>query len=163
MPSSFSAQVDLVPSLIWIVIFDTNAFRVFPYKYFCLRHNLSVFSLDLIFLSDTKPFRIFPWIDIYTRDIVPMNFIFANLIFANSFLRYLYLNWYQIWYGKMNKIIWDIFEVFYTLHIDENYQKSRKFWSLALSINFCPIKIDLSGSTVWPQISGFQNSSNWHF
>ena len=27
---------------------------------------------------------------------------------------------------------------------------------LAFSNNFCPIKIDLSGSTVWPQASGFQ-------
>ena len=30
------------------------------------------------------------------------------------------------------------------------------FWSLAFSTNFCPIKIDLSGNTVWPQASGFQ-------
>ena len=27
---------------------------------------------------------------------------------------------------------------------------------LAFSTNFCPIKIDLSGNTVWPQASGFQ-------
>ena len=29
------------------------------------------------------------------------------------------------------------------------------FGILALSINFCPIKTDLSGNTVWPQASGF--------
>ena len=28
--------------------------------------------------------------------------------------------------------------------------------SLAFLINFCPIQIDLSGNTVWPQASGFQ-------
>ena len=32
-----------------------------------------------------------------------------------------------------------------------------KFLILALSTNFCPIKIDLSGNTVWPQASSFQN------
>ena len=30
------------------------------------------------------------------------------------------------------------------------------FWILAFSTNFCPIKTDLSGNTVWPQASGFQ-------
>ena len=30
------------------------------------------------------------------------------------------------------------------------------FLSFAFSINFCPIKIDLSGNTVFPQASGFQ-------
>ena len=29
-------------------------------------------------------------------------------------------------------------------------------WILAFSTNFCPIKSDLSGNTVWPQASGFQ-------
>ena len=30
------------------------------------------------------------------------------------------------------------------------------FWVLAFSTNFCPIKTDLSGNTIWPQASGFQ-------
>ena len=30
------------------------------------------------------------------------------------------------------------------------------FWILSFSTNFCPIKVDLSGNTVWPQASGFQ-------
>ena len=30
------------------------------------------------------------------------------------------------------------------------------FWILAFSTNFCPIKTDLSGNTVWPQALGFQ-------
>ena len=40
----------------------------------------------------------------------------------------------------------------------ENYSKCRIwiFGILAFSTNFCPIKIDLSGNTVWPQASGFQ-------
>ena len=30
------------------------------------------------------------------------------------------------------------------------------FWILAFSTNFCLVKTDLSGNTVWPQASGFQ-------
>ena len=30
------------------------------------------------------------------------------------------------------------------------------FWILAFSTNFCPIKTDLSGNTVWPQGTRFQ-------
>ena len=36
----------------------------------------------------------------------------------------------------------------------ENYSKCR-IWILAFSTNFCPIKDDLSGNTVWPQASVF--------
>ena len=40
----------------------------------------------------------------------------------------------------------------------ENYSECRIwiFDILAFSTNFCPIKIYLSGNTVWPQASGFQ-------
>ena len=38
---------------------------------------------------------------------------------------------------------------------------------LAFSTNFCPIKTDLFGNTVWPQDSGFQKLDKlgyfWHF
>ena len=41
------------------------------------------------------------------------------------------------------------------------------FWILAFFTNFCPIKTDLSGNTVWPQASGFQKLAKmdnfWHF
>ena len=41
------------------------------------------------------------------------------------------------------------------------------FWIWAFSTNFCPIKTDLSGNTVWPQASGFQKIAQmdhfWHF
>ena len=41
------------------------------------------------------------------------------------------------------------------------------FWILAFSANFCPIKTDLYGNTVWPQVSGFQKLAKmvhfWHF
>ena len=38
------------------------------------------------------------------------------------------------------------------------------FWILGFSTNFCPIKTDLSGNTVWPQASVFpKNSPNWPF
>ena len=51
----------------------------------------------------------------------------------------------------------------------ENYSKCRIwiFWILAFFTNFCPIKTDLSGNTVWPQASGFQKLAKmdhfWHF
>ena len=41
------------------------------------------------------------------------------------------------------------------------------FWILAFSTNFCPIKGELSGNTVWPQASDFQKLAKiyhfWHF
>ena len=42
----------------------------------------------------------------------------------------------------------------------ENYSKCR-IWILAFSINFCPIKTDMSANTVWPQASGFQKLAKW--
>ena len=41
------------------------------------------------------------------------------------------------------------------------------FLILAILANFCPIKSDLSGNTVWPQASDFQKlpkmDNYWHF
>ena len=41
------------------------------------------------------------------------------------------------------------------------------FWILAFSANFCPIKTDLYGKTIWPQALGFQKLAKmdhfWHF
>ena len=41
------------------------------------------------------------------------------------------------------------------------------FRILAFSTNFCPIKTDMSGNTVWLQASGFQKLARmdkfWHF
>ena len=37
----------------------------------------------------------------------------------------------------------------------ENYSECF-IWILAFSTNFCPIKTDFSGNTVWPQASVFQ-------
>ena len=47
-------------------------------------------------------------------------------------------------------------------------KKSHSIFSiLAFSINFCSIKSDLSGNTVWPQTSVFQTLAKidhfWHF
>ena len=46
----------------------------------------------------------------------------------------------------------------------ENCSKCRiwNFWILAFSTNFCPIKTDISGNTVWPQASGFQKLAKMH-
>ena len=47
-------------------------------------------------------------------------------------------------------------EMFYLLQIVWKLLKMShlKFRILAFSTNFCPIKTDLSGNTVWPQASG---------
>ena len=56
-----------------------------------------------------------------------------------------------------------------TAHIVWNLLKMShlNFWILAFSTNFCPIKTDLSGNTVWPQALGFQKLAKldhfWHF
>ena len=47
------------------------------------------------------------------------------------------------------------------------WKSPKKFCILAFFTNFCPIKVDLSGNTVWPQASGFQKLAKmdhfWHF
>ena len=48
----------------------------------------------------------------------------------------------------------------------ENYLKCHIwiFDVLTFSTNFCPLKTDLTGNTVWPQASGFQKLAKWdHF
>ena len=54
------------------------------------------------------------------------------------------LRWNTSNSGPYNYILFTLFE---------NHPKCR---ILAFSINFCTIKIELSGNTVWPQASGFQ-------
>ena len=44
---------------------------------------------------------------------------------------------------------------YYGLTVFENHTKCH-ILILAFSTNFCPIKTDLSGNTVWPQASDFQ-------
>ena len=67
----------------------------------------------------------------------------------------------KLWIAK--GLVWILLHCF-TLF--ENYSKCR-IWILAFSTNFCPIKVDLSGNTVWPQASVFQNLAKmdhfWHF
>ena len=69
----------------------------------------------------------------------------------------------------------DVFTMFQFMHTDttsrllfknRDYSKCR-FLILAFFANFCPIKTDLSGNTVWPQALGFQKLAKmdnfWHF
>ena len=59
--------------------------------------------------------------------------------------------------------------IFQQSHIAWKSQKMSHLncWILAFSTNFCPIKTDLSGNTVWLQASGFQKLAKmnlfWHF
>ena len=64
-------------------------------------------------------------------------------------------------YNNKSKCTWPLnsyFRAYQTLTLFENYSKCHIwiFLILAFSTNFCPIKTDLSGNTVWPQASGFQ-------
>ena len=47
------------------------------------------------------------------------------------------------------------YEFRHTFTLFENYSKCI-IWILAFSTNFCPIKTDMSGNTIWPQASVFQ-------
>ena len=66
--------------------------------------------------------------------------------------------------GQLKKL--QLLFVYYTTFtLTQNVWKSPKmshlnFRILSFSTNFCPIKIDLSGNTVWPQASGFQKLVN---
>ena len=62
---------------------------------------------------------------------------------------------YHFLMGKIHKIL-----------ALENYSQCH-IWILTLSTNFCHIKTDLSGKTVWPHASAFQKLAKmnhfWHF
>ena len=55
----------------------------------------------------------------------------------------------MIWPAKIN---------YQFAHCFLKYSKMShlNLWILAFSTNFCPIKTELSGNTVWPQATGFQ-------
>ena len=71
---------------------------------------------------------------------------------------------------KLTWVKWRFFPIFGAkIQVFKNIPKCRIwiFSILAFSTNFCPIKTDLSGNTVWPQASGFQKLAKmdhfWHF
>ena len=72
------------------------------------------------------------------------NCVFWIWIFAPKLLKY---------EGKTNDL--PPTQIATSLTLFENYSKCR-ILILAFSTNFCPIKTDLSGNTVWPKASGFQ-------
>ena len=57
--------------------------------------------------------------------------------------------------SKLKRRLKNRLRYFYRYTLFENYSKCR-ILILAFSTNFCPIKNDLSGNTVWPQTSDFQ-------
>ena len=70
--------------------------------------------------------------------------------------------------------LWEEKNAFIPLHLSSWHivwkllkMSHLNFWILAFSTNFCPIKNDLSGNTVWPQALGFQKVAKmdhfWHF
>ena len=62
---------------------------------------------------------------------------------------------FKYWNPNSPKIIWKLLNL---SHLN--------FWILAFFTNFCPMKTDLSGNTIWPQVSAFQKLALdhfWHF
>ena len=78
-----------------------------------------------------------------------------NVIFATFFISFLKKIRMKS-FGDFN--FWNAFSTFFQRHIVWKLLKMSHlyFWILAFSTNFCPIKTDLSGNTVWPQALEFQ-------
>ena len=78
---------------------------------------------------------------------------FASFSASPSFLRHI------MFYGCFSKPInFDQSAKFLGAHCLKITQNvAFYFWILAFFTNFCPIIIDLSGYTIWPQASGFYN------
>ena len=95
---------------------------------------------------------------------LPVEFGFPSVDEFIPKLKYNCGIWFSIstWIHSKTQIQLLHFLSFYTLF--ENCSKCR---ILAFSTNFCPIKTDQSGNTVWPQASGFQKLAKmnhfWHF
>ena len=90
-------------------------------------------------------------------------------IFASLRVVAIFLLWYQI-RPDINKTEGKTLIHYYlTFHVVWKSLKMShlNFLILAFSTNFCPIKIELSGNTVWPQALDFQKFAKltffWHF
>ena len=90
-----------------------------------------------------------------------MNFVWIPLRILKASFIYIsiHFNTFQyilIHYNSIKHIVWKLLKMSHLI-----------FLILAFSTNFCPIKIDLSGNTVWPQASDFQKLAKmehfWHF
>ena len=66
--------------------------------------------------------------------------------------------YYLLFYQNLEHIVVEFSPFFSLSHTVWKILKMShlKLWILAFSTNFCPIKTDLSGITVWPQALGFQ-------
>ena len=75
------------------------------------------------------------------------------------------LDWHICWQSSKKGVQCYFKVAAHCLKITQNV--AFEFWILAFFTNICPIKIDLSGNTVWPQASGFQKLAKmdhfWHF
>ena len=69
-----------------------------------------------------------------------------------------WMEFINFWVGGVMQTLFIIFGFlgkFVTEHtLFENYFKCLIYSFLAFPIKFCPIQIDLSGTTIWPQASG---------
>ena len=93
---------------------------------------LSVFDVCAVLML--RPFSFL----LYTSDILLLLYPIMILVIIQSYrVQYQYCSYIHI--------VWKWLKM---SHLN--------FWILAFSVNFCPIKNNLSGNTVWPQASGFQ-------
>ena len=82
------------------------------------------------------------------------NFCYKNLDWGQAFLCTTLLI-LLVAEKKLNRLMKRFWKILKSSTVFENSSKCS-IWILAFSTNFCPIKTDLSGNTVWPQASGFQ-------
>ena len=74
--------------------------------------------------------------------------LFATLIINNIFQSFFFWIGPHFSASRTSPLLQSVWKLLKMSHFN--------FWILAFSTNFCPIKTDLSGNTVWPQTSGFQ-------
>ena len=85
--------------------------------------------------------------------------LFSNHVFCYSIVIQITSGRFSMHFSNRN-LLWRSHVI--QNHIVWKFRKMSHFSILAFSNNFCPIKSDLSGNTIWPQASDFLTIF-WHF
>ena len=127
---------------------------------YCIIFSLHPFWLEVLLqdfsiLTSKNNLIFLPIVHYYKKLFLATNEFqaFASFSASPSFLRHI------MFYGCFSKPInFDQSAKFLGAHCLKITQNvAFYFWILAFFTNFCPIIIDLSGYTIWPQASGFYN------
>ena len=154
MPYKWPNWISILVSLNFPAFFQFCQVSIFP----------PFFQFDQV--SIFSPFFQFDQVLIFS----PFLSIFSSLNFPAFFQFWSSLNFFNI--PVFSPLFWNFppflkgKQMSQKRTLFENYSKCR-IWILAFSTNFCFIKSDLSGNTVWPQASSFQKLAKidhfWHF